>query len=306
MKNIFKKIKSTFLPLLGVLLVTSCGEENDFNPYESFDIENKAKVKFIHTAIGDAGVNAQLNFFLGTEKVSGFIISSGLPLGTGFGSTFPIENYSNISSGEQVLKGISPKIAATATLPEKPEVERFSEAFKTESGKYYSIFIIGSDPKVAPVTYTTHKINDDLSTVNLDKTKAYIRFINLIPNSPVAGYDLGLIKTTSIPGGTPVVTKEVTTYKGITFKGGKETFIAIEPQEAIDNRGYQIQLRVSGAAINTPGLAAPALVANQANSGTGIFIPRAGRMYTIFCRGYFGGVPTATANIPTISFYTNF
>lgn len=306
MKNIFKKIKYNFLPLLGILMVCSCGEENDFSPYETFDIDNKAKVKFIHTAVGAAGVNVQLNYFLDTEKISAVGVASGLPLGTSFGSIYPITNYANISTGNQTLKGISPTIAATATVPEIPAIERFSEAVNFEAGKFYSIFTIGTDPKVTPVTYTTHKVKDDLSVVNLDKTKAYIRFINLISNTPTAGYDLGLIKVTSISGITPVTTKEVATYRAITFKGGDEKFIAIEPQEATDNRGYQIQLRTAGAAINTPALAAPFLVANQANSGTGVFIPRAGRIYTIYCRGYFGGVPSATSNQPSLSFYTNY
>ena len=187
-------------------------------------------------------------------------------------------------------------------------MDRFVGKLVTEKGKYYSNFLIGTIPNVAPVTFSTYQINDDFSVV-LDKTKAYIRFINVINNTPVAGYDLGLIKTTSIAGAATTVTKEIQTYKNVTFKGGSEVFIPIEAQDPTDARGYQIQLRIAGSATNNPALAAPARVANLANSGTGIFVPRAGRVYTIFVRGFAGGLsagaPSATVNIPTIGWYTN-
>ena len=110
-------------------------------------------------------------------------------------------------------------------------------------------------------------------------------------------------------GAAVTVTKEIQTYKNVTFKGGDEKFIATEPQDPTDARGYQIQLRIAGSATNNPSLAAPALVANRANSGTGLFVPRAGRIYTIYVGGFAGGLsagaPSATANIPTIGWYTN-
>ena len=39
------------------------------------------------------------------------------------------------------------------------------------------------------------------------------------------------------------------------------------------------------------------------------YTPRKGRVYTIFCRGYVGGLnnglPSSTVNIPVLTFYTN-
>jgi len=310
MKNIFKSIKKVIILLLGVIMIVSCGDEHNFAPYATSAVENASNVKFIHTAVGAAGTNFQVNYFMGTEKISSVGVSVGFPIGISYGSQFPAPiNYALVKSGDQPLSIVTPKIAATATLPEIPAVECFVGKLVTETAKFYTNFLIGSLPTVTPVTYSTYQINDDLSVAALDKTKAYIRFINVVNNAPVAGYDLGIIKTTSLSGVTPVVTKEVQTYKNITFKGGDEKFIAIEAQEPTDTRGYQLQLRIAGSASNNPTLAAPALVANQANSGTGIFVPRAGRIYTIYCRGFVGGltngVPSATVNIPVITFYTN-
>ena len=310
MKNIFNTIKKSIVPLLGVVLIASCGEEHNFTPYATNASENTAKVKFIHAAVGANGTNFQVNYFIGAEKISSVGVTVGLPVGSAYGSQYPASvNYALVKSGDQTISAISPMIAATATVAQIPAVERFVGKLVTETGKSYTNFLIGSLPTVAPVTYSLFQINDDLSVANLDKTKAYVRFINVINNTPAAGYDLGLIKTTSISGSTPVVTKEVQTYKNITFKGGDEKFIAIEPQNPTDARGYQLQLRVAGSAANNPTLTAPALVANQANSGAGIFVPRAGRIYTIYCRGYAGGLsnglPSATVNIPVITYYTN-
>jgi hypothetical protein len=310
MKNILNIIKKSIVPLLGVALVVSCGEEHDFTPYAVSASDNTSNVKFIHAAIGANGTNFQVNYFMGAEKISSVGVTVGLPVGTSYGSQYPAStSYSMVKSGEQPLSAISPLIAATSTVPQTAEVERYVDKLVTEKGKFYTNFLIGSLPTVTPVTYSMFQINDDLSVSNLDKTKAYIRFINVITNAPLVGYDLGVIKTTSINGITPVITKEIQTYKNITFKGGDEKFIPIEPQDPTDTRGYQLQLRVAGSASNTPTLTAPALVANQANSGTGVFVPRAGRIYTVYCRGYAGGLsagaPSATINIPVITFYTN-
>lgn len=308
MKNILNTIKKAVLPLLGMVLIASCGEEHNFTPYETTAPENAANVKFIHTAVGATGTNFQVNLFMGTDKISSVGVTIGFPTGTGYGSMYPGSFYSLVKSGDQPLSAVSPKIAATATAPEIPAIERFVGKLVTEKGKYYSNFLIGSAPNVAPVTYSTYQISDDFSVVT-DQTKAYIRFVNLITNTPTVGYDLGLIKTTTISGITPVVTNEVQTFRNVTFKGGSEVFIPIEAQDPTDSRGYQIQLRIAGSATNNPTLAAPSLVANLANAGTGIFVPRAGRVYTIFVRGFAGGLsaglPSATVNNSTISWYTN-
>jgi hypothetical protein len=92
----------------------------------------------------------------------------------------------------------------------------------------------------------------------------------------------------------------------VTFKGGSEKFIAIEPQDPKDTRGYQSQVRVVGSPKNSPGTITRTTIANLANSpASTAFIPRAGRIYTIYCRGIVGGLPTPTTNVPTVTFITN-
>nr|WP_315220419.1 hypothetical protein [uncultured Flavobacterium sp.] len=289
MKNISNFIKKAIFPILGIVLLASCDDEHDFTPYETSEISsNAANVKFIHAVVGPNGTNFSVNYFLGADKISGAMAS---------GAQYPIPaNYALVKSGTQPLS-----VRTTATTP----VTVFEGSLTTELGKYYSNFLVTTPPSVTPPVYSTYQINDDLSVANLDKTKAYIRFINVISNTPAAGYDLGLIKETSLAGTAAgaITTKEVYTYRNVTFKGGDEKFVAIEAQVGTDSRGYQIQLRTAGAPANLPGAT---VVANQANSGTGIFVPRAGRIYTIYCRGIADGLPAgSTTNKPTISWYTN-
>ena len=278
-------------------MITSCGDEHDFTPYESSEgVANAANVKLIHAAVGPNGTNFQVNYFLDSKKINGINITTGSPVGMSFGAQYPIPiNYALVKSGTQPLSIQTPAV---------PAVSVYEGNLTTEAGKFYTNFLVATPPSVTPAVYSTYQINDDLSVADLDNTKAYIRFINVISNTPVAGYDLGLIKETSVAGaiGSSIVTKEVYTYKNVTFKGGDEKFIAIEAQESADTRGYQIQLRTAGAAANIPGAT---VIARQANSGTGVFIPRAGRVYTIYCRGIAGGLPNATSNVPTIGWYTN-
>ncbi len=89
MKNIFNTIKKAVLPLLGAVLIASCGDEHDFTPYEASAPENAANVKFLHTAVGAAGTNFTVNWFMGTEKISSVGVTVGLPIGTSFGSGYP-------------------------------------------------------------------------------------------------------------------------------------------------------------------------------------------------------------------------
>ena len=125
MKNIFNIIKKAVLPLLGVVLFASCGDEHDFTPYEITDIENQANVKFIHSAVGATGTNFQVNYFMGTDKISAVGVTVGLPLGTPFGTLFPGALYAVVKSGKQPFSAVTPKIAATATTPEIPAVDRY-------------------------------------------------------------------------------------------------------------------------------------------------------------------------------------
>ncbi|MBF4492045.1 hypothetical protein IR010_05770 [Flavobacterium sp. MR2016-29] len=299
MKNIFNHFKKLIIPALGLLVFTSCGDENDQTPYQTKDgIANASNVKFVHAAVGPNGTNFQINYFTGTEKISAVGVTTGVPIGMSYGAQYPIPiNYVLMKPGTQPLKIVTPTT---------PAVTIFDGNIVTETGKYYTSFLLSTPPSVTPPVYSVYQLNDDLSVADLDKTKAYIRFINVISNSVPAGYDLGLIKETSIAGATPVTTQEIYTYRNVTFKGGSEKYIAIEPQDPKDTRGYQLQVRVAGSPTNVPGTITGTTIANLANSpASAAFIPRAGRVYTIYCRGIIGGLPTATLNAPSVTFITN-
>ena len=299
MKNIFNHFKRLIIPVFGVLMLTSCGDENDQTPYQTMDgIANASNVKFVHAAVGPNGTNFQINYFTGTEKISAVGVTTGIPVGMSYGAQYPVPiNYVLMKPGTQPLSIVTP-----AT----PAVTIYDGNIVTETGKYYTSFLLSTPPSVTPPVYSLYQLNDDLSVADLDPTKAYIRFINVISNSAPAGYDLGLLKETSISGATPVTTKEVYTYRNVTFKGGDEKYIPIEPQDPKDTRGYQLQVRVAGSPTNVPGTTTGTTIANLANSpASTAFVPRAGRVYTIYCRGIIGGLPTATSNAPSVTFITN-
>lgn len=299
MKNILNYFKKLIIPVIGILALSSCGDENDFTPYQTKDgITNASNVKFVHAAVGPNGTNFQINYFTGEEKISAVGVSTGVPVGMSFGAQYPVPiNYVLMKGGTQPL---------TIKTPANPATTIYDGNIVTEVGKYYTSFLVATPPSVTPAVYSLYQLNDDLAVADLDPSKAYIRFINVISNSASAGYDLGLLKETSIAGATPVTTKEVYTYRNVTFKGGDEKYIAIEPQDPKDTRGYQLQVRVAGSPTNVPGTITGTTIANLANSpASAAFIPRAGRVYTIYCRGIIGGLPTATTNAPSVTFITN-
>ncbi len=80
MKNIFKNIKKGVLPILAIALLASCGDDHNFTPYAKTAGENTANVKFLHAAVGANGTNFQVNYFMGTEKISSVGVTVGLPV----------------------------------------------------------------------------------------------------------------------------------------------------------------------------------------------------------------------------------
>ena len=67
-----------------------------------------------------------------------------------------------------------------------------------------------------------------------------------------------------------------------------------------------ISICIAGSPRNIPGTITGTTIANLSNVAPAvIFIPRAGRVYTIFCRGIVGGLPTATVNSPAVTFIIN-
>lgn len=274
-----KNIKITVTKYLGIAvlsagLFSSCGDETNFSPYKESVSETAALVKFQNTAVGPDGKNFNVNWFLDDIKTTAVTVSSGLPLGTGYGGGYPAAiNYSLVPSGTKNLKVEIPatQTAAAATL--------FNAPITVEAKKNYTSFVVGVTPN-----YSAYTINDDLSVADQDPTKAYIRFINVISNSPVTGYDLSIKELNS----------NAVIYTGVKYLQGNEVFIPITPIIDSESATYEVQLREVG-------------TATVVSKST--ITPRKGRVYTYFCRGYVGGLsnglPSATVNVPVLAFYTN-
>jgi len=268
MKNKIITINKTLaLLMLVVTLFSSCGDENNFTPYAGTVSATSAKVKFLHTAVGPAGVNFSVNWFVNDVKTSGVLVTTGLPLGISYGNQYPASiNYSLVPAGSQTMKV---EIPATATVPASTVL---TSPLVVEGGKNYSTFLVGASP-----TYAAYTVSDDVTVA--DPTKAYIRFLNVISNTPATGYDFSIKELNS----------NAVIYSGVTYLGGNKVFIPISVVPDLDNIAYEVQLRTAGTTI---------VVAKVA------ITPRKGRVYTFYSLGYVGGLP-ATKNLPVLSWYTN-
>lgn len=274
-----KNIKITITKYLGLAVLTlgvfsSCGDETDFSPYKESVSETDALVKFQHTAIGPDGKNFSVDWYIDDVKTSGVNVLSGLPIGINYGSGYPAAiNYSLVPSGTKNLKVEIPATATTAAST------LFTSPFNFEAKKNYTSFIVGLSPN-----YTAYTIKDDLSVAESDPTKAYIRFINVIANTPSTGFGLSIKELNS----------NAVIYSGVTYLKGNEVFIPITPVPDLESTAYEFQLRTVGTAT---------IVAKTT------LTPRKGRVYTFFSRGYVGGLsnglPSTTVNIPVLTYYTN-
>lgn len=269
MKNKITNHNKVFaLLIFSITLFSSCTEENNFNPNAESVPETSAKVKFENVAVGPDGVNFSVNWFLNDIKTTGVITLSGLPLGIGYGGQYPASiNYALVPSGSLSMK---------VDIPAKtnvPATTLFTSPLVVEAGKNYTTFVVGTSP-----TYSAFTVADDLTVV--DPTKAYVRFLNVISNSPNAGYDLSIKELNS----------NAVIYSGIHYLGGSNSFIPITPVTDLESINYEIQLRAAG---TTTVVAKTTL------------IPRKGRIYTFFSYGYDGGIPTSTKNVPVLTYYSN-
>ena len=108
MKNINKFLAAGITLFAVILICISCGDDHDFNKYDSPVDPNSAKLKYIHTAVGPNGVNFTTNFSIANQKISAVNIIAGLPLGIGFGNTYPIPlNYALVPSGSQSMNVVN-------------------------------------------------------------------------------------------------------------------------------------------------------------------------------------------------------
>ncbi len=247
-----------FLPVILVTLLMACGDAHNY--YANITPATGGRVKFLHTAADAPAVDVYAN----DAKINGAVpTAANLPVAVSYLGLFPSVDYALIPAGSPTFKVVAPAAGAI------PATTVLTGAIPVEDGKYYSIFAIGTAPN-----YSVLALNDNLEIA--DRTKAYIRFINLISNTPTAGMEVGI---TQIGSGDAI-------YTGIGYKGGKPEFLGITPVATGGSTAYTFELRNSGSktVIKTLSLS-----------------PAAGRIYTIYAMGIVGN----TAKAPTLAFYTN-
>ena len=152
--------------------------------------------------------------------------SSGFAVGLPFNNSYPSSgsNYAIVTPGAQSLSLTSP---ATTTATSATAVG--TSSITLDDNAYYSLFISGTG--VQPETVL---LKDDFSQLTAP-TKFYVRFVNLIPNSPT-GFDLYILSADGKVA-TPVA-------QNIAYKAAS-AFVTLD---VITNPS--LVLRASGSATN--------------------------------------------------------
>lgn len=227
--NKIKTIKNIFTIAFAVILLSSCGDENNFERYTVAPPADNANVKFIHVGTG----LAPINWFIDGEKVtSGAKVTSGLPLGVIYGGllnglyrgVYPTTaNYASIKSGTKSMKI---ETAATTTVPVSTVL---NAPITLEPRKYYTTFVTGNIPN-----YSVFTVNDDLSLIN--PNKANIRFFNMVSNAPAAGYDFSI---TELNAGANLFTS-------VPYLGGSASFTPIDVVADNVSATYSLKVKIAG------------------------------------------------------------
>lgn len=288
MKKVLINFTRIILPLLIMGLNVSCEDEHDYYENIDYKTDDVANVKFINTAIGPvtgtAGSSIPVNYFMNDLKVTSVGVTTGVPIGFGFGATAPNTiTYAVVPSGNQTLKSVTPSTSSTSNPPVvTPETERTSEQVTTEAGKYYSCFLVGT----SKTTLKNHIINDDFS-VATDPAKAYIRVVNTVENTPATGYKVVITKKYVATSTKPAYSTDLLIFENISFLGGSTVFVPFEPNVSGESNTYDLKLYNGTTLLST----------------VSTFVPRPGRIYSIFTLGSVG--LTGTTWAPRLTWYTN-
>jgi Domain of unknown function (DUF4397) len=254
MKNNISKIVGVFVTSL---LLGACGGETA-NPYKDIAPAQGAHVKFYHAAPDAPAVD----IFVNDQRLSGiYTVPPAVAGSLAYFNSFPLQDYAAIAPGTAKTKVVVPVSATTPT-----ETTALAADVAVEDGKYYSVFAYGAGAKPEALLWA-----DNLTAA--DKSKAYIRFVNLVTGTPVGGYDLAV--------------NGVVLYKNVDYKAGSPSFLAIDPI-TFGATAIPIQLRAAG-------------TATVVSSTT--LQPYSNRFYTFIGRGL--ATEKTGAKVPTLSVSVN-
>lgn len=170
-------MKKYYLALPALLLglcIYSCKKNAVQVIATKIDASTTAQIKYFNFGVNSPSVN----FYANNVKVSGISSATGLEntVGTLSGSVFPASNYSYIAAGKYTIKA---QIPSTATVDANAIIASVANA-SLENGKYYSLYTNGIYNITAKTT-DAFIIEDKIPA--LDTSKAYVRFVNTIPNA---------------------------------------------------------------------------------------------------------------------------
>lgn len=262
-------MKKTIYIAFGLLLATVAGcKKNSINQLS--DTAKGAQIKFVHVAPGVPALNGLVNNTKISLTQSVSVTDAGIPISIATGYTylgvFPSANYSAVASGNSNITVQTatpvPLLKSPQTVAPATTVGNITQA--TVDGGAYSVFTYGLPGSTT--TPLTTRVVEDKFPAN-DKTKAFVRFANMVPNG--GAYDL---TGTYTPTGGTATTKTITTgtaYSNLT------DFVAVDVN-TVSTTGYIFQMKTAGTTVNFGTALGTTTTPTQLTPG---------RYYTIIGRG---------------------
>jgi hypothetical protein len=251
MKNILNR---TLVVLAAGFMISSC-EKNAIDN-NAVPVTAGSHIKMVHAA----QEAPMANLFVGNEKVSAIAPNAqNVSLGLSYTGTavFPVSyGYANVAAGPtnvQIIDTVGAKGTAVILA---------AKSVSLDAASSYTAFLTGKTG-----SFEAHIIKDELPELNY--TKAYVRFVNVMVDAP-ANFELKAnFKATATKPATSTPIGADIAYKQHT------PFIAIEPGT------YDFPVFVQGA--------------TTAYTTMTNITPVAGRVYTFYIRGNYTASP-AVAN----------
>ncbi|RZJ20347.1 MAG: DUF4397 domain-containing protein [Acinetobacter sp.] len=265
--------KLLYLFALSTVLLSACdkGELVENTPYEKLKVDD-AKYTYIKILNLTPGSPVS-NYYIDGTKFSAALSSTGVEsTGYAYNGLFPDFGYASLAPGSHALTA---KIVPAATVDANLQIS--NATITPAAGKYYTMFTTGqystTNKSLGPLL-----ILEDIKPA-LDTSKIFMRFVNLCNGNP----NVDVVK-----GDLPTAPKLIT---NIPYGGASTGWTEIPaPGNGISPVVKFWYLNsATGVALNATALS---------------YTLTKGRAYTVYSRGIFG--TTATATIPTYTFYTSF
>jgi hypothetical protein len=273
-------MKKLYISALSIALMAFAGCKKD-NIKQIYNPATGARIKFIHAVPGLPAIDGYVNNTKITPLITSSvtdnskttsIISGILFLGTAnanqYSGIFPSNtDYAVVTPGNNniTIKTATPVPALVSPQTVAPGATIVNATQQMDDGKYYSVFAEGLPDAPGGL------IIEDKFTQPAASNKVYVRFANMIPNSPT-NLDLGVSYT--LTGATAAATPTVATNIG--FKTVTD-WVALDAN-SVSTTGYVFSLYKTGTQTKV-----------GTSSSSLVFTP--GRYYTILAKGLGADYP---------------